>query len=66
MSQPNRNDGQRQDLSEARDMRRKTDERREASIRKMRADGLSYREIAQAMNTSRSQVEKVLARTEGT
>lgn len=63
MSQPNRNDGQRQDLSEARDMRRKTDERREKSIRRMRADGVSLREIAQAFNTSKSQVEKVLARS---
>jgi DNA invertase Pin-like site-specific DNA recombinase len=44
-------------------MRRKADERREKSIRRMRADGVSLREIAQAMNTSRSQVEKVLARS---
>ena len=54
---------QKQDLSEARDMRRKSDERREASIRSMRADGVTLREIAKAMNTSRSQVEKVIARS---
>lgn len=54
---------QKQDLSEAREMRRKADERREAAIRKMRAEGVLLREIAQAFNTSRSQVEKVLARS---
>lgn len=54
---------QKQDLSEAREMRRKAEDRREAAIRKMRAEGVPLREIAQAFNTSRSQVEKVLARS---
>ena len=53
---------QKLDLADARARRLEAAEAKARSIRRMHADGVPHREIAQALNTSRSQVEKVLAR----
>jgi DNA invertase Pin-like site-specific DNA recombinase len=53
---------QKLDLADAKARRLEAAEAKARSIRRMHADGVPLREIAQALNTSRSQVEKVLAR----
>jgi DNA invertase Pin-like site-specific DNA recombinase len=53
---------QKVDLADAKARREQAAEAKARSIRRMHADGVPLREIAEAMRTSRSQVEKVLAR----
>lgn len=53
---------QRADLAEAKAMRDRATAAKDKRILAMRADGVPLREIAKAFSTSRSQIEKVLAR----
>lgn len=53
---------QRADLADAKAMRERATAAKDKRILAMRAEGVPLREIAKAFNTSRSQIEKVLAR----
>ncbi len=55
---------QKVDLADAKARRLQAAEVKARSIRRMHADGVPLREIAQALNTSKSHVDKVLTRGE--